>query len=59
MKDITWKEFKKVVESAGVKDEDEISYIDIGNMSSKKNISFDSTNRYPVPPAVTKWGIWS
>lgn len=31
---MTWKDFKIILESRGVKDEDEINYIDVGNYGS-------------------------
>jgi len=36
---MTWKEFKEQVEAQGVKDEDEIFYIDTGNYPERLSVS--------------------
>ena len=40
MKSITWGEFKKLAEKAGITDEMEIFYIDTGNYPVEESLSF-------------------
>ena len=46
----TWKELKEAFKKAGIKDEDEILFIDVGYLDLA-NFSFDEKEK--------KWSIWS
>lgn len=61
---ITWKEFKEAAEAAGIKDKDEILYIDFYAMSDMEDISFEGEVPCPIgeasqPPPIKIWNIWS
>lgn len=60
---ITWKEFKNAAKAAGVRDKDEIFYIDFYAVDDISDISFDTkasnlTKDSPQPPAIRGWRIW-
>ena len=64
---MTWKEFKEAVKAAGVKEHDEILYIDVDlivGVEDVKNITFEAVKIHEVaeagsPPAVREWRIWA
>ena len=51
---ITWKEFKEGAEAKGVKDKDEIYYIDFHGMYDVEDIFFELTEE-----KIRSWSIWS
>ena len=55
---ITWGEFKKGAKEAGIKDEDEIWYIDFSCEDKAEDIFFDPPDN-SHPSLVKRWRIWS
>ena len=47
MPNITWREFKKLVEDAGVGDDDKIDYIDINGALTKPQIEVQRSGLQP------------
>lgn len=41
---MTWKEFKEKIETNGIKDEDEIFYIDTGNYPNAEKLNIGESN---------------